>query len=77
MNYLHKYYVLQYSSNFFPAIAFVWPANQSRDANLLLQPHEVTTRIWPSSVVCHQNQGDSPKQLDPNASQDLFLLGMI
>ena len=27
-------------------------------------------------MVCHQNQGDS-KHLDPNASQDLFLLVIV
>ena len=50
----------------FSAIAFVWPSNQTRDANLLLRPQEVTTRIWPNSI-CHKNA----------SNQDLFLLVIV
>jgi beta-1,3-galactosyltransferase 1 len=31
----------------------VWPSNQSRDANVLVRPNEVTARLWPSST-CHR-----------------------
>lgn len=52
---------------FLLAIAFVWPANQSRDVSLLVRPQEVTTKIWPTSA-CPQNE---------SKSEDLFLLVIV
>jgi len=56
---------LPFSSN--RPIAFVWPANQSRDVSLLVRPQEVTTKIWPTSA-CPQNE---------SKSEDLFLLVIV
>ena len=36
--------------SFSAAIAAVWPANQTRDANVLIRPKQTTTKLWPSSV---------------------------
>ena len=44
------------------AIAFVWPANQSRDANILSRPTENTTKISPWTA-CNQSTNNASEIL--------------
>ena len=56
----------------FPAIAFVWPANQSRNATDLLETDRSTTLIWPSGV-CQTSQDSSNRQVKPK----IYLLVIV
>ena len=61
---------------FIAAIAFVWPANQSRDAKILLRPNEDTTRIWPASI-CSSSQNLSSTLSNATDNDDLILLVVV
>ena len=65
---MHTYF------HFIAAIAFVWPANQSRDAKILLRPSEDTTRLWPTSI-CKVKE-DTSNNATTN-SDDLILLVIV
>merc|ERR1711978_848802 len=60
---------------FFTAIVLVWPANQSRNANVLSRPKENTTILAPSSI-CNQNPVSS-SNVTSNSDQDLVLLVVV
>ena len=64
--------------DFIAAIAFVWPANQSRDAKILLRPNEDTTRIWPSSSICKSSSNASSSSTsNATDNDDLILLVVV